>query len=304
MKNIIILFVLTFNSYLYSQEMDEIELEDLITELFFEENEFNSGSERIDIIYTSVNFNSNTFYEGKEGEIRQFNLSPQISYLNSNGLSFSYSAVYLEEFENKWDLMSLSAGYSKYFGGNDKNFGVHGFYNKLFYAKSTENLYNDIISLSLSFNSSNDKLYISNSGNFYSGESNLFQLVSSFSYSFNLSKKRNFKNSLEDSGINKDYLKNNYQKFNFTPILNFYFNSETIEFDDSFVFFGSKNFLFNNKTAFGIVNTQLKLPIRYNLNYLEIEASYNLNFPNLSNSDSNNKINSYFSIALSYFFGI
>ena len=109
-------FILIF-PLVYSQQKTEVEEIDLlIEELFFSQQELGEllNENKISLIYSSINYNSNTFYSGRSIGVNQFNLSPQISYLNSNGLTISLSGIYLDQFDPAWDLTTISIGYSKW----------------------------------------------------------------------------------------------------------------------------------------------------------------------------------------------
>ena len=107
---------------IYSQQKTEAEeIDSLIEELFFSQQDLGEllNENKISLIYSSINYNSNTFYSGRSIGVNQFNLSPQILYLNSNGLTIGLSGIYLDQFESPWDLTTISIGYSKWI--NKKN---------------------------------------------------------------------------------------------------------------------------------------------------------------------------------------
>ena len=109
-------FLLIFSAAYSQQETNVEEIDSLIEELFFSQQELGDllNENKISLIYSSINYNSNTYYSGRTIGVNQFNLSPQISYLNSNGLTISLSGIYLDQFEPEWDLTTISIGYSKW----------------------------------------------------------------------------------------------------------------------------------------------------------------------------------------------
>ena len=66
--------------------------------------------------YNTNQYNSNTYFSGRDIDIDQFNVSPQITYVNSNGLFASVSGIYYSEFLPNWDVTTVTVGYGKNFG--------------------------------------------------------------------------------------------------------------------------------------------------------------------------------------------
>ena len=307
-------FILIFPA-IYSQQKTEIqEIDLLLEELFFSKTELGGllNENKISLIYSSINYNSNTFYSGRTIGVNQFNLSPQISYLNSNGLTIGLSGIYLDQFEPAWDLTTISIGYSKWI--NKKNtLSLNTSFSNYFYSYDQNDIYSRSVSLGISYQSFNDKLFLNTSAGIFFDGSNLLQIVSNFYYSFNLIKKRE---KIKDENIRSHVWKvnvNGKQKtrrilsdklnLDFNPMISFYFNSETIdtEFNPSF-FINQNNSA--NQNYFGLINTQIKLPVEFNLYNIDLELSYYINIP-LPIGDENNLPNtSFFGISIGYLFDL
>ena len=307
-------FILIF-PLVYSQQKTEVEEIDLlIEELFFSQQDLGEllNENKISLIYSSINYNSNTFYSGRSIGVNQFNLSPQISYLNSNGLTISLSGIYLDQFDPAWDLTTISIGYSKWI--NKKNtVSLNTSFSNYFYSYDQNDIYSRSVSLGMSYQSLNDKLFLNTSAGIFFDGSNLFQIISNFYYSFNLIKKREkIKEQNKRSQVWKVNV-NGKQKsrriltdkltLDFKPLVSFYFNSETIDTEYSPSFFINQN-INANQNYFGLINTQIKLPIEFNLNSIDLELSYYINIP-IPIGDENNPSNtSFFGISIGYLFDL
>ena len=307
-------FILIFPT-IYSQQKTEVEEIDLlIEELFFSQQDLGEliNENKISLIYSSVNYNSNTYYSGRSIGVNQFNLSPQISYLNSNGLTISLSGIYLDQFEPAWDLTTISIGYSKWI--NKRNtLSLNTNFSNYFYSYDQNNIYSRSVSLGMSYQSFNDKLFLNTSAGIFFDGSNLFQIASNFYYSFNLIKKREkIKEQNKRSQVWKVNV-NGKQKprriltdkltLDFNPMVSFYFNSETIDTEYS------PSFFINQKSSadqnyFGLINTQIKLPIEFNLNNIDLEFSYYINIPVPIGDENNLPNTSFFGISIGYLFDL
>ena len=315
LKLINLTFFLLFTPTIYSQQKTEVEeIDSLIEELFFSEQELGDvlNDKNISLIYSSINYNSNTYYSGRSIGVNQFNLSPQISYVNSNGLSINLSGIYLDQFDPAWDLTTISIGYSK--GINKENtLSLNSSFSNYFYSYDQNDIYSRSISLGMSYHSFNDKLFLNTSAGIFFDGSNLFQVVSNFYYSFNLIKKTGKEKEqnkrsqvwkINVSGKQKSKrILSKKLNLDFNPMVSFYFNSETIDTEYSPSFFINQN---NNadQNYFGLINTQIKLPIEFNLNNIDLEFSYYINIP-IPIVDENNLPNtSFFGISIGYLFDL
>ena len=307
-------FILIF-PLVYSQQKNEVEdIDLLIEELFFSQQELGEllNENKISLIYSSINYNSNTFYSGRSIGVNQFNLSPQISYLNSNGLTISLSGIYLDQFDPAWDLTTISIGYSKWI--NKKNtVSLNTSFSNYFYSYDQNDIYSRSVSLGMSYQSLNDKLFLNTSAGIFFDGSNLFQIISNFYYSFNLIKKREkIKEQNKRSQVWKVNV-NGKQKsrrilsdkltLDFKPLVSFYFNSETIDTEYSPSFFINQN-INADQNYFGLINTQIKLPIEFNLNSIDLELSYYINIPVPIGDENNLPNTSFFGISIGYLFDL
>src|SRR5688572_28055144 len=75
-------------------------------------------------------YNSNVFYAGRTLGIDQFGLSPGISYYHKSGFYADVSTFWSNDFEPKYYLTIVSAGYMHSFS---KNFSFATYYDRYFY---------------------------------------------------------------------------------------------------------------------------------------------------------------------------
>jgi len=306
-------FILIFPSIYSQQKTEAEEIDSLIEELFFSKQDIGEllNENKISLIYSSINYNSNTFYSGRSIGLNQFNLSPQISYLNSNGLIIGLSGVYLNQLEPAWDLTTISIGYSKWI--NKKNtISLNTSFSNYFYSYDKNDIYSRSVSLGMSYQSFNDNFFLNTSAGFFFDGSNLFQLVSNLYYSFNLIKKREKIKEQKRSKVWKVNI-NGKKKLRrilsdrltlyFNPMFSFYFNSETIDTKFSPSFFIDQNSS-ASQNYFGLVNTQIKLPVELNLNNIDLELSYYINIPMPIGDENNLPNTSFFGISIGYLFDL
>ena len=306
-------FILIFPAIYSQQKTEAEEIDSLIEELFFSQQDLGEllNENKISLIYSSINYNSNTFYSGRSIGVNQFNLSPQISYLNSNGLTIGLSGIYLDQFESPWDLTTISLGYSKWI--NKKNtISLNTSFSNYFYSYDKNDIYSRSVSLGMSYQSFNDNLFLNTSAGFFFDGSNLFQLASNLYYSFNLIKKREKIKEQKRSQVLKLNV-NSKQKSRrilsdkltlyFNPMVSFYFNSETIDTEFSPSFFINQNSS-ANQNYFGLINTQIKLPFEFSLNNIDLELSYYINVPKPIGDENNLPNTSFFGISIGYLFDL
>lgn len=294
--------------------MDQ-ELDSLLDELFFEETLAQDllGISRIDFIYSSIAFNSNTYYAGRSIGIDEFNVVPQLTYLSSSGWSMNLSGVYLNGVQPAWDVTALSLGYAKSLEKGLKNFGLYANYSRYFFSFESDTLFSNGITLGTTYQSEDNKFYASSSGNLFFGGNTLFQFVSSFSYSLNLSKKTLIEPSKKKekmwvSSVG-DIKRKPFQfirQFNlsFEPKITFLINQETLGLFNSSNLSFSQQPLFSSETVFSLTNTQLKFPLIFESGNLDIEAAYYLNLPRAIGNESDLNTTGFFGLSVGYFFSL
>jgi len=283
-KYITLLLWLSGMVYSYSQELTkEKELNDLIDELFMEDeiiDELTASLKKFQFLYISTTFNSDTYFSGRDIGIDQYNITPQITYANSNGIFAGISGIYYSEFVPKWDVTTATVGFGRNIG-KDKLFKYSISYSKYFYANDIDNLYTNTINLGLGVRNKKKTFGTQLTGSFLFGEEQSFEIASRSFVDFNLLK------------TNKTILK-------FKPQLNIIAGKQTIELARIDNQNGQLTTQYTENDVFDLINTQVNLPILFSTNSFDFEAGYNINFPNAIGDESNLKNTGFFSLSIGY----
>lgn len=286
MKNILTLILLFSGMFfVYAQETPtkENEVDEIIDNLFNEDetiNELINSLSNFQFLHISLNYNSNTYFSGRDIGINQYNLRPQISYINSKGIFASISGTYYNQFYPKWDVTIATLGYGKNFGKN-KIGKFSTSYSRYFYANSEDNIFSNVINLSLGIHNKNRNIGTQISGDFLFGEDQSFQ-ISSRSY------------------VKINFLKTKKVILNLRPQLNIIAGKQTIELSRFVTENGeqtTQNYISN---TFELFNTQLNIPLQLNVNSFDFELGYNINFPTEIGDETNLKNTSYVNFSVAY----
>ena len=283
----LLLFSMATSFCSYAQEENLEDLDSLIDELFFNNQQFldelieNDFS--INFLYTSLSYNSNTFFSGRDSGADQFNIIPQVSYYHSSGFNASISGIYYQNFDPNWDFTSVSLGYFKTLGKN-KNFHYNIGYTKVFYTDDFDDFTN---SLDLSLGIRNKKRTIGTtvSASYLFGSDESYQVVSSSYLNFTLKRAPNFALRLR-------------------PNVNFIITKQSIAvkkvvFIDQQIVTEIINF-----NIIDLLNTQLSFPLSLSTKSWDFEFGYNFNFPNLVLKESSIPTSSYFNFSIGHLFDL
>jgi len=271
--------------YGYSQEVttQKNEVDEIIDELFDEDvvlDELIASLSKFQLLYISANYTSDTYFSGRDIGINQYNIRPQITYVNSNGLFASLSGTYYSEFYPKWDVTVASLGYGKSIG-KKKLFRYSTSYSRYFYANSEDNIFSNTINLSFGVHNKNRTVGTLISGDYLFGNDQSYQILSRSYFKINL-------------------VKTKKATLNFTPQLNIIAGKQTIELSRFVIENGSpttQNYL---SDVFNLYNTQVNLPLQLNVNSFDFELGYNINFPTEIGNEINLKNTSYFNFSVAY----
>lgn len=297
MKKILFLFFLVLiNQALIAQENEDInqEIDEIIDNVILLEND-----ELIDIInelnnyhviLASIDYSNKTFFLGRDLGIDQFSLTPQLMYQNYKGIFIGVTGNYYSQFNPKWDLTVVSAGYGKEFGEHD-NFRAEIGYSRYIFSDSESNDFENSLDLGLYIATNNNSLGASVNSSYLFGDRTGFQS--------NLSIYSDLK--LFDLNSKKD------SNLSFQPDLSFQFASENIDtsrFDDIISDFPFINRVVSSFETFSLRNIQLQLPLTLEFQDFQIEMGYNINFPSAFEFENSVENTSFFNIGLSYIFSI
>jgi hypothetical protein len=280
----LLLFTVATSADLYSQEPEEDEIDLLLDDLFFNDQELiddilNSFN-KYNFIYTNLSFNSNTFFSGRDSGVDQFNIVPQLSYYSSSGFNVSVSGIYYETFSPNWDFTNVSVGYYNTIG-KDKLFTYNSGYTRFFYANDW-NTFTNSLDLSVGLRTKKRNLGTKLGFSYLFGKDDQFFQVSSRTYVYlTLAKQKKF-------------------ALKFRPQISFLIAQQTIALEQLVNQGGvtSTQFVYND--IFDLLNTQINLPITLSTKSWDFELGYNINFPSSLESEPNLDTSGYFNLSIGY----
>ena len=281
----LLLVTMATSFYGYSQERSDSDIDSLLDEFFFNEQQFLDelieSDTSYNFLYTSVSYNSNTFFSGRNSGTNQFHIIPQISYYHSSGFNASVSGLYYEKFFPNWDFTSLSLGYFNTLGKH-KNFTYNFGYTRYFYSDGF-NDFNNSLDVSLGIRNNKKTIGTNLIASYIFGSDQSYQFVSTSFVSINLARKENFALRLR-------------------PNINFIAAKQNFTFARIIIFNGTPVLRRVNYEVFDLLNTQINIPISLTTNSWDFELSYSLNMPNAIANENNLPTTSLFSLSVGYLF--
>lgn len=278
----------SFCSYAQDKNLDNLEdLDSLIDELFFNDQQFLDelieSQSAYNFLYTSLSYNSNTFFSGRDFGTNQFHLIPQISYYHSSGFNASISGVYYQRFAPSWDFTSLSLGYFNTLG-KTKNVSYNLGYTRFFYADGY-NVFTNSFDVSLGIRNTKRTIGSTLAASYIFGTDKSYQLVSNTFSNINLKRKPNFALRLR-------------------PNISFIIANQTVSFDvRRFTPSGFRTFTYT-QDVFNLLNTQISIPLSISTNSWDFELGYNLNLPKAFTNEAELNTTSFFNISVGYMFDL
>lgn len=277
MKQLCVLLMFLVSIGSFAQEEDQVD--QFLDELFAKEGlDVEELLQQLDsnFLYLNTSFSNPLYFSGRDYDVDQFALSPQISYYFSNGFSISWLSNYFSESESVWDNHSLSLYYLHKVSNSP--ISLMGGVSRVLYSNS---LYEDQTNVSLGGSIDFDNYH-------YGG-------------SFYLNTNPSDSSSLQCSMslyAKWELLTNEDLKLTFRPDLSFlwsnYTYAQTTERMNGMTFT-------RELSDHSLVNSQLKLPLHLYLGNFDIQCSYNLNFPKALKLEDPIERSSYVSISLGYF---
>lgn len=282
-------FVIGFSQEQLINKEHENEVNQILDEILMEQSldDLLASLTSAHFLYFSLNYNSDTYFSGREIDVDQYNMSPQISYMNSKGFFASISGVIYSEFIPNWDVTILTTGYGKNFGKN-KVFRYFGSVSGYLYSNNdVDGLYYSNANAGIGIKNKNNTLGTQLSGNYYFGSESTFQLTARSYANLILikNKKYNLKFGPQISLIAGS------QKVNIigVPLENDRLRTNIVEEE-----------VIGTKKEFSLINMQLNFPIQYSYKSFDFEFGYNLNIPFELANEADLKNTGFFNIGLSY----
>jgi hypothetical protein len=265
----------------------EKERNDILDDLFQDNTDIDdliASLSNYHLIYISTNYSNATYFSGRDIGIDQYNIKPQITYLNSSGLFASIYGIYYSELQPKWDVTSATLGYGKSFGKNNL-FKYYASYSRYFYNNTDINIFSNDISVGLSIRDKKRTLGTQFTTSYLFGNEQSIQ-VSSTSYAIiNLLKSKKYNIALR-------------------PQLSIIAGKQTIELAQSFTHMGQVATSYSTNDVFNLINTHFNISLIFSISSFDFELGYNINFPSAIGNESNLKNTSFFNLRMGYLFDL
>ncbi len=297
MKNKIISILFLFNFLLaFTQEPPQKKSDlDSQLDIFLTDNEsldlFLASMTNFHLLYLSANYNSETYFSGRDIDVDQYNIVPQITYIHSKGFYASLSGIYYAEFEPNWDVTTATAGYGKSLG-KKKLWQYFASYSYYFYSNDIDNLYHSTLNGGIGINNKKRTLGTQLSGAYYFGDEVTYQIVLR-SYA-NLKLLKTKKHSLR--------LRPQFSIVTGTQIVDL--GGGTIQKTLLLKEPDPSETVYLEENVFGLINTQINIPLQYTAGPFDFELGFNYNIPSELGNESDLKNTSFFNFGLAYLFNL
>lgn len=268
---------------LNAQEPEEDEIDVLLDELFFNDQQFIDdildSFNTYNFLYTNLSFNSNTFFSGRDSGVDQFNVVPQLSYFSSSGFNASISGLLYETFTPNWDFTNVYVGYYHAMG-NNKLFHYNVGYTRYFYSDDWDTFTNSI-DLSIGFRNKKKTFGTKLGASYLFGTDQSFQLASRTYVNATITRTKNF-------------------VLKFRPQIGFLIAQQTIALEQLNTQGNETTIEYLYNDIFDLLNTQLNLPIILATKSWDFEVGYNINFPSAVETEPSLSTTSFFNISIGY----
>lgn len=279
----LLLFSIATSFCSYAQEENLDDIDGLIDELFFYDQQFLDelieGGLTYNFLYTSVSYNTNTFFSGRDSGTDQFNIIPQVSYYHTSGFNASISGIYYQNFAPAWDFTSVSVGYFNTIG-KQKNFNYNLGYTHFFYSDDFDDFTNSI-DLSVGIRNIKRTLGTTLAASYLFGTDTSLQLVSNSFLNINLKRTSNL-------------------ALRFRPNISFIIADQTYTFSSLIRSPLGPRIVTVVQEVFDLLNTQLSFPLSLSTKSWDFEVGYHLNLPNAVSKESNLSNTNFFSFSVGY----
>ena len=279
----LLLFSIATSFCSYAQEENLDDIDGLIDELFFNDQQFLDelieGGLTYNFLYTSVSYNTNTFFSGRDSGTDQFNIIPQVSYYHSSGFNASISGIYYQNFAPAWDFTSVSVGYFNTIG-KQKNFNYNLGYTHFFYSDDFDDFTNSI-DLSVGIRNTKRTLGTTLAASYLFGTDTSLQLVS-------------------NSFLNINFKRTSNLALRFRPNISFIIADQTYTFNSIIRSPLGPRIVTVVQEVFDLLNTQLSFPLSLSTKSWDFEIGYHLNLPNAVSNESNLSNTNFFSFSVGY----
>jgi hypothetical protein len=284
----LLLFSLATSFVSYGQELTEDEeIDNLLDEMFFNDkqlvDDLMNAIGDYDFLYSSVTYSSNTFFAGRSSGVDQFNVTPQVSYFSSSGFNAALTSVYFQEQDPHWDFVAVTAGYGNTIGKR-KNIHYNLSYSRFFFSDGFDE-FNNSIDVSIGLRNKERTFGIVGSASYLFGTEQSIQLSS-----------RVYGNFAVKEGVG--------YALKFRPQLSFLAAEQAISLPPPPPMNGMPPPPPRTVEEFGLLNTQLSIPVSYTTSTWDVELGWNLNLPSPIEGEGDLDSTNFFSLSIGYLFDL
>lgn len=284
----LLLFSIATSFCAYAQEDNLDYIDGLLDELFFNDQQFLDELLESDFsynfLYTSVSYNSNTYFSGRDSGTDQFSIIPQVSYYHSSGFNATVSGIYYQNFDPSWDFTSISLGYFNTLDKQKKIIYNLG-YTHLFYTDGYD-VFTNSLDISLGIRNKKRTIGTTIAGAYLFGTEESYQIVSNTFANITLIRIPNF-------------------AIRFRPNINFIIANQSITLDTVVrnPLLGPR-IITTTLNVFDLLNTQITFPISFSTNSWDFELGYNLNLPKALSIETDLTTAGFFNFSVGYMFDL
>ncbi len=267
----------------FCQETIDKETDEILDSILMDNKSLDSLLTKISppsFLYVVVNYDDDVYFSGRDIELDQYSVRPQITYVTPKGFYANISGAYYSEFSPNWDYTAMSVGYGRSIG-KKKVFRWSASYRKYLYSDGVVNPFDHTFQASIDATNKKKKIGIGLSGTYLFGEDQSFQ--------FSL---RSYKTV--------QLFKSTKTALSIRPQLAIVVGEFTFELAQRTFQNGNIVIDYIQDNTFDLINTQIKLPLQYNYNDFDIELGYTLNFPSALGNEANLSPNGFFNLSIAY----
>lgn len=236
-------------------------------------------------LYSGIISDSKTFYAGREIGNNMYSVNGSIYFFHSKGFYIGTSGLWYSQLNPGYSTTIVSTGFYKALN-QKKSISLRTSYSRYFYNSSdydTDNVFNNNLGISISIRNS------------WIGTRH------SFNFLFGQDFRMNFTPTLFLRIPIASFSK--YNRIRIEPEASLFFGSEYVKYIVTDNLNSQQPVTQSSSTAnegYGLLNTQLYLPVCIYLGDFDIELGYSVNFPHSQDSSVDYPVNSFFSVSLGY----
>lgn len=271
----------------FAQEPEKDEIDKMLDALFYNEqqliDDILESDKQSSLLYTNVTYNNDTYFMGRDSGLKQYNVTPQLTYFSPTGISLSIAGLYYQNFSPNWDFTNLTLEYFHEMGKN-KNTNFTAGYSHYFFSDGST-IFTNSVDLGLGFKTNNRKLGTNFSASYLFGEDTALQLTSSTYGKIDLLNKPHYSIKL-------------------VPQINFFVSKQTMTFltynnpDDL------TDITYSEYDIFNLLNTQINIPLKLVTKKWDFNLSYNVNIPQAVAEETDLKTTGFLSLSAGYLIGL